>query len=212
MRRIVCGIALFLSVAAVGPAAAWKEYQYPDLGIAKEFPGDPKAETSTYKTQVAGTAPAHIFSLEQDDVKYSLAVVDLMDKADRGASIMGECVALAEDEGKPVANMQARVEFGPKAVYGRIVSADLKNGSRAMTECFYTKGRLYKIVAQIAPANSDFPNSSEAIRFINSLSFDFQADNAQAAAPPPPPGTARPGGYDALGGRAGQTAGGLAKP
>jgi hypothetical protein len=206
-----CSLAVLLSVAAGSPAsAAWKEYQYADLGIAKEFPAEPKAALSTYKTQVAGTAPAHVFTVDQDGVTYSLIVVDLMDKADRGSSIQGECVAMAEDEGKPVANMQARVEFAADAVYGRIVSADLKNGSRAMTECFYTKGRLYKIVATIAPANADYPNSSEAIRFINTLSFKFGADKAPAAgADAKGP---RPGGYDALGGRAGQTAGGLVDP
>jgi hypothetical protein len=165
---------LIMTALAAPASAAWKEYPYPGLGVVKEFPADPKVETTTYKSLVVGDpVPAHVATVAGDTVTYTMMVADLMDRAERGASIMGECVALAELEGKPVANMPARIEGGIKAVFGRIVSVDLKNGNRAMTECFFTAGRLYKVEAIITPANDDFPNSSEAVRFINTLRFNL---------------------------------------
>lgn len=183
MRLTACTIVAATLVATTLPAAAaWKEYRYEDLGVVKEFPVAPKMQTGTYKTPVAGTATAHILTAEEEGIKYTLTVVDLMNKVEQGATLMGECVYLAEDEGKPVANMMARVEPGPRAIYGRIISDDLKDGSRAMTACFYTKGRLYKVQALVLPSNPDYPNSSQAIRFVNSLSFNMRGDPAEDAA------------------------------
>ncbi len=177
MRLLAFSIAMAAMAAASSPAAAaWKEFKLEDLGIVKEFPADPKVEMGTYKTPVAGTATSHIFTVEQDDVKYIMTVVDLMDKVEKGATIMGECVYLAEDEGTPVANMTARVEPGAPAVYGRIQTEDLKDGTRSMTACFFTKGRLYKLQAIVLKSNPDFPNSPQAIRFINSLSFNMAGE------------------------------------
>jgi hypothetical protein len=183
MRLIGCGVAFVAAVAWIAPASAWTEYKYEDLGVAKEFPAEPKVATGTYKTVVAGAAPSHIFTVDEPDSKYSMIVVDLMDKVDSGSTIQGECVAMAEEAGKAtVANMPARVEPGKAAIYGRIVSEDMKDGSRQLTECFYTKGRLYKIAATILPSNSDFPNSAEGVRFINSLRFNMKDESLEPPA------------------------------
>jgi hypothetical protein len=173
--RSVSAAMILGAVALASPAGAvWKEYPYPALGVVKEFPADPKVETTTYKSMVTGDpVPAHVATLDQGTLIFTMTVADLMDRAERGASLMGECIFEAELKGKPVNNMPARIEGGTKAVYGRIVSVDLKNGNRAMTECLFTAGRLYKVETIITPANDDFPNSSEAVRFINTLRFDI---------------------------------------
>jgi hypothetical protein len=185
MRRLALAVAC-LAVTAAPASAAWKEYKYADLGVAKEFPADPKVTDGEYKTQAAGTAPAKIFTVEQDNAIYRMTVADLRGKADQGASIMGECTFLAEDAGNPVQNMTARIN----RVYGRLQSTDLPDGSRAMTECLFTAGRLYKIEAIILPTNDDFPTSPQAIRFVNSVDFNMRGEGA----PRPAGGAAAPRG------------------
>ena len=201
MRLIPFAFAAAAAIVVAGPAsAAWKEYKYEDLAVAKEFPGDPKVEVGEYKTPVTGTAPAKILTVEQDNAIYRMTVADLHDKANDGAAIMGECTYLAEVAGKPIANMTARIDRG---VYGRIQSTDLKDGSRSMTECLFTNGRLYKVEAIINPRNDDFPNSPQAIRFVNSIDFNLNGE-----APPTEDGAAPA----AAGGRAGGRAGGGRAP
>lgn len=166
-----------LIVTTVPAAAAWTQVKYPELGVAKDWPSTPQHTVVQYKTPVAGTAMADLYTSEVDNIVYTMEVVNLQNKIPQGASIMGECVYLAEDAGKPVAEMTTRVEYGANAVYGRLISVDVKdNKGRAMTACFYTKGRLYKIQALIKPAHGD-PQDSDAIRFVNSLSFNLKDVN-----------------------------------
>jgi hypothetical protein len=180
MRFAALAAGLFVAAALSTPAAAaWKDHALPDLGIGKEFPGDPKREVVEYKTPVAGTAKATVLSMTENHIDYTLTVVDLQHKVDMGASIMGECVFLAETEGTPIANMATRVEPGAKAIYGRLVTVDLKeNKGRKQTACFYTNGRLYKIEACVRPEHGQ-PNSPQVIRFTNSLRFDLEQDWSQ---------------------------------
>jgi hypothetical protein len=164
-------------LSAPASAAAWKEHKYEDLEIVKEWPGEPKVEKTEYKTPIVGTAPATVMSYTEDNVVYKMTVVDARNKPELGGTIMGECVFMAEDAGEPIAEMTARVEPGAKAVYGRIITVNLAdNKGRAMTACFHTKGRLYRIEATVLPEHGE-PNSSLAIRFINSLSFNMAGEH-----------------------------------
>jgi hypothetical protein len=70
--------------------------------------------------------------------------------------------------------MTNRVEPGARAVYGRLVSVNLRNNAgRRQTACLYTKGKLYKIEATVHPEHGQ-PNSSQAIRFTNSIRFNIE--------------------------------------
>jgi hypothetical protein len=172
-------VAAVVAASTIPAAAAeWREYRYEadDLAMLKEWPGEPVRETIEYTTPVVGTASAAELSYEEDNIVYRMTVVMLPGMTDRGASILGECEAMAEAEGTPLANMTARVEPGSSATYGRLISVNLaNNGGRAQTACFFTKERLYKIEAIILPEHGQ-PNSSQAIRFTNSLSFNIDRE------------------------------------
>ena len=164
--------ALFVSTPA---AAQWKEVMLRELGIAKEFPAEPKREATTYRTAVIGTGvPAQVFSVDQDGILYRLTVADLRlpDFVARSASIYAECLELAEAEGRVLARMPQRVEDGTEfRVYGQMTSVELaNNGGRKLTNCFFTKGHLYRIEAVVRPEHGNF-NSNLAIRFAASLRF-----------------------------------------
>ena len=173
MSLIILAGLIFLPGQA---SAAWAEYMYADLGIAKEFPAAPSLATGTYQTDVAGSGvvPSQIYSVELDDILYSLTIADLgaPDYIERGANILSECIYRAEQEGTVLAKMPQRVEDGVGyRVYGHLTSVDLSdNQGRKQTNCFVTKGRLYKIETIIRPAHG-LMNSSQAIRFSSSLRF-----------------------------------------
>lgn len=181
MRLMAIAVAAIISALAVlvssGPvmAASWEEHRYEadDLAMLKEWPGEPTRQTIEYATPVIGTASAEQLVYEEDNIVFRMTVVMLPGMTDIGASILGECVAMAEAEGAPVANMTTRVEPGERANYGRLISVNLNDdGGRAQTACFFTKEKLYKIEAIILPEHGQ-PNSSLAIRFTNSLSFNI---------------------------------------
>jgi hypothetical protein len=167
-----------LSVAlSAGSAAAqqWQEHMFRELGIAKDFPAPPRLATGTYETPVVGRAvPATIYSVTADNIIYSLTIADLQQPefVAKSASIYAECLERAEAEGRVLARMPQRVEDGTEfRVYGQLTSVDLaNNGGRKLTNCFYTKGRLYKVEATVLPAHGEY-NSSLAIRFAVSLRF-----------------------------------------
>jgi hypothetical protein len=175
LTAILFAAAVMAASSCPAMAASWEEHRYEadDLAMLKEWPGEPERESIEYSTPVIGTAPAEQLVYEEDNIIYRMTVVMLPHLVELGASVSGECVAMAEAEGSPLANMTARVEPGARAIYGRLVSVDLNdNGGRAQTACFFTKGKLYKIEAIILPEHGQ-PNSSQAIRFTNSLSFNI---------------------------------------
>ena len=124
MRLIAIAIAAAMVAASSGPvlAASWEEYRYEadDLAMLKEWPGEPVREMIEYSTPVIGTASAEQLVYQEDNIIYRMTVVMLPHLVEVGASIFGECVAMAEAEGTPLANMTARVEPGARAVYGRL--------------------------------------------------------------------------------------------
>ena len=169
-------VAALLLGASAPASAAWKDYTFPDLSLGKEFPAEPVRRTVEYKTPVAGTAKATELAVTEDNIEYKVIVAELQNKVEMGASIMGECVANAELEGEVLANMGTRIGPGAKAVHGRIVSVNLdRDKGRRQTACLYTQGRLYQIQATVLPAHGQ-PNSSQVIRFVNSLRFDLVTD------------------------------------
>ena len=169
----IAAAAAAMFVAAPASAAQWKEVKHEDMELKKEWPGEPKVETIEYKTPIVGTVPAKLLTYSEDNIVYRMMVADTRNKPELGGTILGECVFMAEDAGEPIAEMTARVEPGARAVYGRIITVNLAdNKGRAMTACFHTKGRLYKIEAVVLPEHGN-PNSSQAIRFVISLSFNM---------------------------------------
>jgi hypothetical protein len=173
--KMIAIAAAAMLISGPASAAAWVEHRFEDLGVLKEFPGEPTRSAGEYVTPVVGTAPATDFYYEEDNIVFEMRVVELQDKVGISASILGECVANVEAEGTTIANMTNRVQNGEDAIYGRLVSVSLANdGGRRQTACLYNAtGRLYIIRATVLPEHGQ-PNSSMVIRFTNSLSFNLE--------------------------------------
>ena len=155
MRILACiGFALLLGA---GPAVAedWKEYNYPDQGVAIQFPAMPKAMKSTYDSIYAKGLPSMVVSAEDDHVLYKLTVVDLTNRADAGANFLNEAAYGLMREGDVLFADFPRVYQDVRAVYGVTLVVDRMDGNRVRTSLYSHKGRLYIADAIVLPARGD---------------------------------------------------------
>jgi hypothetical protein len=76
MRLIVCICAMLLA-GPVARAQGWQEYSYPTYSFGVSFPSEPKVETTTYSGPDGRTAPAHVFSVTENDAVFKMTVVEL---------------------------------------------------------------------------------------------------------------------------------------
>ena len=173
-------LALVFAVIVAGslPAnAAWQEYVYTDLGIAKYFPAAPKLEKGTYgegiRLPLSKVVPATIVSVEDGGVLYKMTVVDFSGRADEGANIMGEAFSSLAAKGTVVSQGFPRIDLGTQSVYGLVLIVDEKRGDHTTSAVFFNKGKLYLIQA-IVPQNSPNRANSGIGRFIETVRFHLQ--------------------------------------
>jgi len=205
MRRIGFMIAAVL-IASTAAGAAWKEYPQPQLGFVVEFPAEPNVSTGIYKTTLVPSATAHIYSVKEDHALYVATVVDLLDRKEEGAILLGEAESMITQLGDVTSISVSRVEPGRAAVFGRFITIDCRSGrvpdglgqtsdtihtwfknmtgidcpdrSRLIVNMFFNRGRLYLIQGINLPSSEDAPAGPAALRFSNSISF-FAADGSR---------------------------------
>jgi hypothetical protein len=205
VRAIHCLIAVVL-IAAGAPAASWKEYPQPQLGFVVEFPADPTTSTGTYKTGLVTSASAQNFSVKEEHAIYIATVVDLPDRKEEGATLLGEAESFFTQLGDVTSISASRVEPGRAAIYGRFMTiacragkatdligqtpqsiqawfknmtgVECPNGARLMGNLFFNRGRLYMIQGMNLPNKDDGAGSPSAVRFSTSVSF-FAADGSR---------------------------------
>jgi len=203
MRTIALAISAML-IASAPAAAAWKEYPQPQLGFVVEFPADPANSNGTYKTTLVPSAAAHMYSLKDDQTLYIATVVDLLDRKEEGATLLGEAESMLRQLGDVTSVSASRVEPGRAAVFGRFITiacrsahvpdllgqtaesvrtwfrnitgSECPDGSRLVVNMFFHRGRLYMIHGINLPG--DDVASPAALRFANSISF-FAADGSR---------------------------------
>jgi hypothetical protein len=185
---------------------AWKEYPQPQLGFVVEFPADPASSTGMYKTTLVPSANVHIYSVKEDHALYVAAVVDLLDRKEEGATLLGEAESLLTQLGDVSSISTSRVEPGRAAVYAHFITLNCRTSrvpdglgltaetvrtwfknatgvecpdrSRLMVNMFFHRGRLYLIQGINLPTTDDAPAGPAALRFSNSISF-FAADGSR---------------------------------
>ena len=201
--RVMTFVALIASAAI---AAAWKEYPQPQLGFVVEFPAEPAASTGTYKTTLVPSAVSHIYTVKEEHAVYVATVVDLLERKEEGATLLGEAESIMSELGDVTSISTSRVEPGRAAIYGRFITVncrsthipaglgqtvqsvrtwfkantgvDCADKSRLMVNMFFNRGRLYMIQGINLPADDDTASSPAALRFANSISF-FAADGSR---------------------------------
>jgi len=175
--RLLPLVAAALVAGSLPAHAAWKEYVYKDLGIAKYFPAEPKVEKSTWgngiRLPLSKIVPDTVISAEDGGVVYKVTVVDFSARASEGANIMGEAFYSLAQKGMVVDQGFPRLDLGTESVYGLALIVDEKNGDHASSAVFFNKGRLY-VVQAIVPKGSDGRTNSGIGRFIETVRFHME--------------------------------------
>ena len=204
------GLMLAAALVATVPASAadWKEYPARELGFIVEFPANPVMTRANYRTVlVPNGATARVYTVKDENTVYVATVVDLLDRKEEGATLLGEAeynlTLLGDLSGQSV----SRVEPGRDAVFGRfltvtcregrregqagqvegavawfkqITGMDCPTGARLTSNIFHNRGRLY-LISGINLPNGDNNFGPAALRFTNSVSF-YRADGTRNAA------------------------------
>ena len=185
MRLTALAILACVALAAMtGPAAAqWRPYISHPLGFAFAGPGPLKVEKGTYNSPIAGQRDTIIYSFADDNIEYKLHVIDMRDRANEAANLLGEAQFLFQDKKRVLMDAFGRVD----RQYGRKLTVDLPNNAgRAMGAFYFINGRIVSLQATVLPANGDY-ETPETGRFIDSITF-FTVRAADEAIELPPPG------------------------
>ena len=176
MRLTVIAAATML-LGTLPAHAAWKEYVYADLGIAKYFPVEPKMEKGTYgqgiRLPLSKIVPDTILTAEDGGVTYKVTVVDFSSRAAEGANILGEAFSSLAAKGTVVSQGFPRLDLGANSVYGLVLIVDEKAGNHTTSAVFFNKGKLY-LVQAIAPKDSPSRFDAGIGRFMETVRFHLQ--------------------------------------
>jgi len=161
----VVGAAL---AATTAPAmAAWQGYISHPLGFAFAAPGELKVEKGSYRGAVAGPRDTVVYRFVDDDIEYKAVVIDMSDKANDAATLLGEAEYNFQEGKKVLMDTFGRVD----RQYGRKLTIDLPNSAgRASAAFYFINGRIISLQATVLPANGDY-NTPEMGRFVDSITF-----------------------------------------
>jgi len=156
-----------LAAMTAPAAAAWHGYISHPLGFAFAAPGELKVEKGTYRGAVAGSHDTVVYRFADDNIEYKAMVIDMSDKANDAASLLGEAEYLFQENKKVLMDTFGRVD----RQYGRKLTIDLpNNGGRTTAAFYFINGRIISLQATVLPANGDY-NTPELGRFVDSLTF-----------------------------------------
>jgi len=177
-------VAAGAAVAAMtAPAmAAWHGYISHPLGFAFAAPGELKVEKGTYQGAVAGRHDTLIYHFIDDGIDYKAVVVDMTDKANDGATLLGEAEYNFQDNKKVLADKIERFD----RQFGRKLTIDLpNNGGRTTAAFYFINGRIISLQATV-PASGDY-DTPDMGRFVDSLTFlTVRAPDDAIELPAPP--------------------------
>jgi hypothetical protein len=163
MNLVIAGLGLSSAPAM----AAWHAYISHPLGFAFAAPGELKLEKGIYRSAVAGPRETIEYRFADDNIEYRAVVIDMRDKADNAATLLGEAEYLFQEDKKLLMDAFGRVD----RQYGRKLTIDLpKNGGRASAAFYFVNGRIVSLQATVLPANGDY-DTPEMGRFVDSLTF-----------------------------------------
>jgi hypothetical protein len=170
--------------ATIAPAlAAWHGYISHPLGFAFAAPGELKVEKGTYRGAVGGPRDTFVYGFADDNIEYKAVVIDMSDKANDAATLLGEAEFMFQENKKVLMDTFGRVD----RQYGRKLTVDLPNNAgRASAAFYFINGRIVSLQATVLPANGDY-DTPEMGRFVDSITFfTVRAEDDAIELPVPP--------------------------
>src|SRR5262245_13712472 len=171
------------TMTAPATAAPWRGYISHPLGFAFAAPGEIKITKSMYRGAVAGPHEAVNYTFLDDNIEYKVVVIDMNDKANDAATVLGEAEYIFQEDRKVLMDTFGRVD----RQFGRKLTIDLPNNRGRSTGAFYfINGRIVSLQATVLPANGDY-DTPETARFVDSIAFfTVRAPDDAIELPAPP--------------------------
>jgi hypothetical protein len=167
LRALAIWVGAALAATSAPATAAWRGYISHPLGFAFAAPGELKVEKGTYRGAVAGARDTVIYRFTDDDIEYKAVVIDVSDKANDAATLLGEAEYNFQDGKKVLMDTFGRVD----RQFGRKLTVDLPNNAgRASSAFYFINGRIVWLQATVLPANGDY-DTPEMGRFVDSITF-----------------------------------------
>jgi hypothetical protein len=177
MRKLLIVVVAALAAWTFPASAAWKEYTFTDLGIAKYFPVEPKMSKSTYgediRLPLSKIVPSTVLTAVDGGVTYKVTVVDFKGREADGANILAEAFSRLASRGTVISQGFPRLDLGANSVYGLVLIVDEKGGDHATSGVFFNKGKLYMVQA-IAPQAGQARFDAGIGRFIETVRFHLE--------------------------------------
>lgn len=178
MRMHLAGIGIAAALlASTSAQAGWKQYEFKDLGIFKDFPVQPVRTTDTYKAALAKEAPAVVLTAMDEGITYKVTVVDFTKRANEGANLMMEAVSheMGGRGAKYVVTDFPLWDKGANSVWGiaAVIDKNDKDKTHILEDVVFNKGKLYLISASV-PADSPGRSSFGLARFMDTSQFHLE--------------------------------------
>lgn len=129
MRTFTLGIVLGLFLGGPVFAQEWIEYENRQDGFKLNFPGQPKVQEITWKTEFDFTLPARMYSAQKGAERYSMTVVDYTGIEKQGFERSKKCPAGAETcQGQPSGLLRNVIgpSYATQDIRGALIYASLK--------------------------------------------------------------------------------------
>ena len=183
MRLTALAILVGAALMATPAMAAWRGYISHPLGFSFSAPGELKVEKGIYRGALAGARDTFVYSFVDDDIEYKVVVIDMSDKANDAATLLGEAAYNFQAGKKVLMDTFGRVD----RQFGRKLTIDLPNNAGRSTAAFYfINGRIISLQATVLPANGDY-DTPEMGRFVDSIAFFMVRAEDDAIELPVPP-------------------------
>jgi hypothetical protein len=147
-------------------AQGWKEYSYPKDGFAVQFPAAPAESKTTYKTWTGMTLPAVTYSVQQDNVVYSVTVADFSGAGLGEQAAMDDAIKALGQTGEIKIDTTERINRN----YGHDITLVGKDGGRSAIAIFFANQQLYELTGKALPPEAE-AGSGKTARFQQTLVF-----------------------------------------
>ena len=212
MREIIA-VALSLLLASPALSQDWVPYTSPTDSFAVNFPGQPKVQDTTYKTEYNLTLPSRIYSAVVGQSRYSVTVVDYSNAEKLHADRTKTCQAALGDVDSCNPQFQSRTEMRGAIVYATwaffqrdakvthftYTYADLveghqlqltnKDGSRTFVAIHMHENRLYILEGTVPEGEPPPGLFQQSLQFIDKDGNKIRYQSIYSNGFPPPPAT-----------------------
>jgi hypothetical protein len=98
---IPAALALTLTVPVFAQSMAWDEYVNREDHFTVNFPGEPKVETITYKTEKGTSLPGHVYTAKDArGGEYKITVINYSTAPGEGATAVAEAAKILRTKGQ----------------------------------------------------------------------------------------------------------------